>query len=602
MASLIIKIRHKLKSAPFERLVRQGKWIRGYLSRYKVPVILLMVSGLAGAVMTLAASVASKYLIDAITGFKTALAGLYITVLLIAAFIGIAVKAAGSRYFAKVSIKIHNEMQAEIFQKILYADWEEVSKFHSGDLLNRLSVDVNNVASGILSWLPSLAIQLLTLISSLGLLLYFDPTMSLIAGGCAPISLLLSKLIMQRLRSYNSRMRQAGSEIMAFKEESLQNLQVIKCFDLAGVFSRKMRDIQDRYLDLSISYNRFSVYASSFLSIIGLVTSYAGFGWGLYRLWTGAITYGTMTLFLQLSGSISGSFSALAGLIPRAVDLLTCSGRIMDIYELKNEGCYSGLQACENAPDFSTSALSLELCGLDFSYRNGEPVIQDACMDARPGDLIAIIGPSGEGKTTLIKILLGLLRPSSGKARLYDLYGKSMEISASTRRYFSYVPQGNSLMSGSIADNLRLAKSDASDEELIKALEAACAYGFVKKLPDGIYTRVGEKGLGLSEGQAQRIAIARALLREAPILLLDEATSALDSETEARVLKGIMNYGKFRICILATHRSKLLAECACIYRIDGMKLTKLKDCREDRVVMQKKSWNENTLLALKLDL
>ncbi|NLC19387.1 MAG: ABC transporter ATP-binding protein [Clostridiales bacterium] len=595
MISIIRKIAQRLKSHRLQQLLKEAVWIKRRLARYKLSVIVFMVTGLLGALMSLVASVVSKYLIDAVTGHQTALVGIYAILILIAAIISIIVKAATSRYFARVSIRIHNEMQSEMFNKILDADWEEISRYHSGDLLNRLSSDLATISSGILSWFPSLVIQLATLISSLGILLYFDPAMSLIAGACAPLSLLLSKLIMKRLKSYNSRMRQAGSEIMAFEEEALSNLQMIKCFNLASVFSRRMRDIQSRYLDLSIEYNKFSVFASSFLSIVGLMASYAAFGWGVYRLWTGAISYGTMILFLQQSAALSGAFSSLTGLVPGAVDLLTCTGRIIDIYELKNEIEYTAAKESGITADIDGGGLSLELQDLDFAYRDGERVLKKACLHAKSGELLAIIGPSGEGKSTLLKIMLGLLKPASGIARLINQSGVSLNISASTRRYFSYVPQGNSLLSGTIADNLRLAKTDATDEELIAALEAADAYSFVRELPDGIYTRIGERGLGLSEGQAQRIAIARALLRRAPVLLLDEATSALDAQTEARVLKGLMEYDKSNICIFATHRSNILAECKSIYRISNSQLTRLKDGNKTRSGTI--SLNENTKLA-----
>jgi len=595
LIAYIKKITQKLKAGQLKQIIREAVWIKDKFLKNKLPVMLFVITGLVGTVMSLAASVVSKYLIDAVTGFKTAQVGFYTILIVIAAVISIVIKAASSRYFARVSIKIHNELQAEIFQKILNADWESVSIFHSGDLLNRLSSDVGTISSGILNWFPSLVIQLVTLIASLAILLYYDPAMTLIAAGCAPISLLLSRLIMNRLSSYNSQMRQAGSEIISFQEETIQNLQLIKSFNLTKVFAGRMREIQKQYLDLSIEFNKFSVYAASFLSIIGMITSYAAFGWGIYRLWTGAITYGTMTMFLQLAGTLSGAFSALTGLIPGAVDLLTCAGRLIDICDLKDENDQMAMHKCENLIKPSASDLLLELSNLDFAYKNGEKVLKKANMLAKSGDLIAVVGPSGEGKSTLFKILLGLLKPSGGQARLYDQNGGSRNISAATREYFSYVPQGNMLMSGSIADNLRLAKKDATDEELIQALETACAYSFIRELPEGIYTRIGERGLGLSEGQAQRIAIARALLRNAPILLLDEATSALDAETEAKVLKGIMEYGKSRICIFATHRNKILAECKSIYRINNMKLTKVTDSRD--LNLQYDNWNENIKLA-----
>ena len=594
MIKNVRKIIQGLKSYQLKQLIREAAWIKSKLAKYKLSVIAFTVTGLLGALMSLVASVVSKQLIDAVTGHQTAIVGFYAIQILFAAAINIIIKAATSRYFARVSIRIHNELQSEVFNKILDADWEGISRYHSGDLLNRLSSDLATISSGILRWFPSLVIQLATLISSLGIMLYFDPAMTLIAGASAPLSLMLSRLIMKRLKSYNSRMRQAGSEIMAFEEEALSNLQMIKCFNLAAFFCRRMKDIQNRYLDLSIEYNKFSVFASSFLSIIGLMTSYAAFGWGVYRLWTGAISYGTMILFLQQSAALSGAFSSLTGLVPGAVDILTCAGRIIDIYELDNETDYETTKECV-PKDIDETDLALELMDLDFAYRDGEKVLIKACLCAKSGELLALIGPSGEGKSTLLKIMLGLLKPASGIARLIDRSGESLNISASTRRYFSYVPQGNSLMSGTIADNLRLLKSNATDEELIAVLEAADAYSFVKELPDGIYTRIGERGLGLSEGQAQRIAIARALLRQAPVLLLDEATSALDAQTEARVLKGIMEYGKNKICIFATHRSNILAECKSIYRINNRQLIRIKNGTKTR--SGSTSWNENKSLA-----
>ena len=302
------------------------------------------------------------------------------------------------------------------------------------------------------------------------------------------------------------------------------------------------------------------------MSIVGLLVSAGCFGWGVYRLWTHAISYGVMMMFLQLTTMLRSAFSSLIGLVPTAVSITTSAGRLMAIADLPEE---PGARERVSVPEPCT----VELRDVTFAYPGGEPVLERVDFRAGPGEVVALTGASGEGKTTMIRLMLGLVRPEGGSVCLAGADGQCLPVTAATRAAFSYVPQGNTVFAGTIADNLRMVRPEATDAELIAALETACAYDFVSQLPDGIYARTGELGHGLSEGQAQRIAVARAVLCGAPVLLLDEATSALDEATEQRMLQNLMRSGSVRTCVLITHRAATAERCPRRYALRGTHLT-----------------------------
>ena len=565
----IKKVIRKIKDGMLQEMYEETKWMYTYAKKYKFQIVFYIFLGVLTTVMGLASSVGSKYLIDAVTGQDSGNIALIALFIVAMGLFSIGINAITTMISARINIKVNNEIQAEVFDKILVADWISMKEFHSGDLLNRLNGDVNTVASSILSWIPSLITRSAQFFGILAIILYYDPTMAVIALGSAPVMLIVSKTLMKKMRDYNKRMRQVSSDVMSFNEESFQNIQSIKAFDLVGLFSKRLRDVQQNYKDVFLDYNKFSVYTSSFMSVVGMFVAYACFGWGVYRLWTGHITFGTMTLFVQLSGQLSSSFKSIVSLVPSAISATTSAGRIMEFFKIKDESELEDDKAKLIQNNTQGKGLSVVLDDVEFSYNENKTVFQHADVVANPGEIVALVGPSGEGKTTMIRLLLGLINTKSGNASIRDINGVSCKISSATRRFFAYVPQGNTIFSGTIAENMRMVKQDATDAEIVEALKAACAYDFVNRLPDGINSKVGERGSGFSEGQAQRLSIARALLRKSPILLLDEATSALDVFTERQVLRNIMNMGYARTCIVTTHRPSVLTMCDRVYKIDS---------------------------------
>ena len=565
----IKKVIRKIKEGMLQEMYEETKWMYTYAKKYKFQIVFYIFLGVLTTVMGLASSVGSKYLIDAVTGQDSGNIALIALFIVAMGLFSIGINAITTMISARINIKVNNEIQAEVYDKILVADWISMKEFHSGDLLNRLNGDVNTVASSILSWIPSLITRSAQFFGILAIILYYDPTMAVIALGSAPVMLIVSKTLMKKMRDYNKRMRQVSSDVMSFNEESFQNIQSIKAFDLVGLFSKRLRDVQQNYKDVFLDYNKFSVYTSSFMSIVGMFVAYACFGWGVYRLWTGHITFGTMTLFVQLSGQLSSSFKSIVSLVPSAISATTSAGRIMEFFKIKDESELEDDKAKLIQNNTQGKGLSVVLDDVEFSYNENKTVFQHADIVANPGEIVALVGPSGEGKTTMIRLLLGLINTKSGNASIRDINGVSCKISSATRRFFAYVPQGNTIFSGTIAENMRMVKQDATDAEIVEALKAACAYDFVNRLPDKINSKVGERGSGFSEGQAQRLSIARALLRKSPILLLDEATSALDVFTERQVLRNIMNMGYARTCIVTTHRPSVLTMCDKVYKIDS---------------------------------
>ena len=309
------------------------------------------------------------------------------------------------------------------------------------------------------------------------------------------------------------------------------------------------------------------------LSLVGMLSQYAVFGWGIYRLWTGYITYGEMTLFLSQSSKMASAFKSLVGFLPNMLNSSVSAGRVLELVELPREK--HDPEAAERISREAEQGYTIRMEGVFFRYQSEKPVLTQSDFVAEPNEIVALVGPSGEGKTTMLRLILGLISPDEGKAVMISAQGEQISMNADTRHLFSYVPQGNTVFSGTIAENLRMVNEEATEEQMEKALRIACAWDFVQRLPEGIYTKLGERGRGLSEGQAQRIAIARALLRQAPIMLLDEATSALDVATERQVLRNIMQQTQNKTCIVATHRPSVLSMCSRVYRVMQTRVTQL---------------------------
>ena len=571
MLNVIKKIIEKYKSGAFREMWNETKWLYSYAAKYKWLIVIYIVIGLFSTGLALAASLVTKNLINEVLGGKISAAAVALYVFL--GLSGIAVSALNRRLSAKISLRVNNEIRADVFGKFISTTWEEVSAFHSGDLLNRINGDVSTVADSVIGWIPSVTIKSAQFIGAIAIICYYDAAMALLSLISIPAAALISSLLLRKMRSYGTKIREAGSELMSFFEESLQNIQTVKAFGLSQSLDGRLAQLQKIYYDTSLEYNALSVKVTSGMSVLGLFVSYLCMGWCIFRLFTGAIDIGTMVLFIQLSSYLSSSISSLISSVPTVISATVSAGRIISVLNLPREEEDESLAAREIA-DFG-EAPEIEFRDVSFGYKNGGKVFSEVNLTVAPGEFAAFVGPSGGGKTTLLRLLLGLVKPQSGKATL-SAKGKTTEISSATRRIFTYVPQEKAMFSGTVAEMLRLFSPEATDEEINAALKAACAYDFVAALPEGINTPLGERGAGFSEGQNQRLAIARAVLRKAPVLLLDEATSALDLETERRVLENITALCRGKTLIVMTHRESVLPLCDSVYRISGGKVEKVR--------------------------
>ena len=569
-------LRQRARDGTLKDVLSDWLWIWSFSRSHWGSIIAYTLFGICSALVGLASGVVGKYLIDAIVARDTRLLLLLAGTTVLTTAAALALRTLTSRFSARLSISMHNDVQARTFDALLHSEWGEITRFPTGELLSRFSGDVNTVAGCAVSWLPNVFIQGITLVASLGVVLYYDPIMALIAFASTPALIFASRRLMRRQRSFNQKMRAVSGGMSAFEAETFRNIDTLKSFGVEDSMSEKLGHWQNSYREVSLEHNAFSIRTNLWLTLLSTGVQFLAMGYCLWRLWRGDILLGTMVLFLQQRSTLSGAFSALISLIPTALSGSVAAERIRELTELKKEGRQS-------APVRPRGQCSLELRDIRVAYSDDRRVVlSNVDISADAGSVVALVGPSGEGKSTLMRLMLGLVLPDQGQLFLRDADGQQYPLGADTRHLFAYVPQGNTVLAGTIAENLQLVNPGVTEEEMTAALEDACAWEFVRELPLGLNSPIGEGGKGLSEGQAQRIAIARALVRNARVMLLDEVTSALDYDTEQRVLERLMRRGV--TCIVATHRPSVLSMCQRAYRVQEGKVELLSRAEVEKLM------------------
>lgn len=452
-----------------------------------------------------------------------------------------------------LGIKAQNRMQQRMLERILRSEWQGREHRHSGDVLNRLEFDVNNVVNFLTETLPNTVSVLAMFLGAFFYLFSMDKFLAVIIVAMLPVFILVSKIYVARMRRLTKKVRESDSKVQVVLQETIQNRMVIKTLEKDDAMVGRLETTQSELRHNVMKRTRFSVFSNLILNF-GFAAGYlVAFLWSAMRMYSHTLTFGGMTAFLQLVNKIQGPARNLTKLVPAFVSVITAAERLMELEEnpLEEQG--------EPVYMDGHGGVGIFLDNISYSYDKSDGnVIEKLTFDFKPGSCTAVLGETGAGKTTVVRMLLSLLRPQTGNIYMYNAAVRKT-LSPLMRCNFVYVPQGNTLLSGTIRDNLRLGKIDATDEEMYEALNKACA-DFVSELPEKLDTMCSESGGGLSEGQAQRIAIARALLRNGSVMLFDEATSALDPDTERRLLKNIMGDNDKTI-IFITHRHTVLEYC-----------------------------------------
>lgn len=567
------------KLKPSKDLWVKIKWMGSYAKPAVPFLIFSIIVNIIFAVIGIYNVTVSKSLIDsAISGDSDATIR-WLIIMLSITLISMLSSPVTSFMSTHSSTKLTQNIQRKIYQHIQCSDWLEQSKFHSVSLLTRVTSDVSNISSAILGTIPSLVSLTVTLVGSFYTLISWAPSIAFAAVFIGPFLILVGKYFSRKLKDLYKEAQEEDVKYRSFMQESIQNIMIVKTFCMEKINMHRLVEIQNNKYKIAMRNTKLSVMTSMSMSFCSSIAYFTIFTWGVLNIAKGVSTYGTFTGMLQLYSKVQAPFSSLASMIPGLISTIAAAERLMEIEaipveKMADEKELDDIGSLEIALDSISSKVSstfnkpnIVFDNVSFAYKANNNILNNINLTIDAGETIAFVGPSGEGKTTMIRLILSLINPTEGNILLSE--GNLVkEINRNYRELISYVPQGNTLFPGSIRDNLKYGNPYASDDEIKAALKNACALDFVNELEDGLDTMIGEKGVGISEGQAQRIAIARSFLRERPILILDEATSALDPETEVSVLKSVRALPTKPTCIIITHRPSALNICNRIIKLE----------------------------------
>ena len=541
------------------KIVECISWLWRISEGWRLKIVLNTLSGTARVALSLLFVWLSKRLVDIATGQVDGALSLYFIMMAVCMLAQLTFLVVKSRIEAKTIVGVKNKVTFKIFNHLMISRWTGKDRFHTGDVLNRLEGDVASVTELLGSVIPNVVSTAIQLLGATWFLAKMEPILAIVLLVMMPLMIALSKTFIFNMRRLNNEIRDTDSRLQTYLQENLQHRSLISSLEYTSHASDELSSMQNDLHRKYMARNDYALFSRTMVQLGFLAGYVAVMFWSVLGLKNGTITFGMMTAFLQLVSQVQRPVVDLSRQIPALVRVLTSVERLCELMNVPEE---------EQGEPVKLSGLAgVRMRGVDFSYPDSSsPVLSDFSCDFRPGSMTAVIGETGSGKSTMIRLILALLLPNKGDIRFYNDF-EEVQASPLTRCNIVYVPQGNTLLSGTIRDNLLIGCPEATEEQLLVALHSAVA-DFVLELPDGLDTVCGELGAGLSEGQAQRIAIARGLLRPGSIMILDEPTSALDPETEKILISRLGQYAGDKTVIIVTHREALTSLCSDSVRLN----------------------------------